>query len=62
MILNIDRKTFYINKQSIPRTVVDVLETFYFDKNYYTDKNKDNGFLPIDELFSFEKHKHMDKL
>lgn len=51
------KKNFYINKQSIPRTIVDIFGTLYFERNYYTDKNKENGFFLIDELFGFEKYK-----
>ncbi len=51
------KKNFYINKQAIPRTIVDVFGTLCFERNYYTDKNKENGFFLIDEIFGFEKYK-----
>lgn len=51
------KKKFYINKQAISRTIVDVFGTLCFERNYYTDKNKENGFFLIDEIFGFEKYK-----
>lgn len=42
------KKNFYINKQSIPRTIINIFGTLYFERNYYTDKNKENGFFLID--------------
>lgn len=39
------RKNFYINKQNINRTIVDCYGELSFNRTYYTDKNKENGFL-----------------
>lgn len=64
LFLNSDyrKKHFYINKQDVPRTVVSIWGTISFRRTYYTDKNKENGFFLIDELFGFEKYKNYDQI
>lgn len=64
LFLNSDyrKKNFFINKQSIPRTIVSTWGTLSFERTYYTDKNKENGFFLIDELFGFEKYKTYDQI
>lgn len=51
------QKNFYINKQNVPRTIVDYYGTLSFTRTYYTDKNGENGFFFIDKLFGFEQYK-----
>lgn len=59
---NYRQKYFYINKQSVPRTIITYWGSLYFERTYYTDKNKNNGFFLIDELFGFEKYKSYDQI
>lgn len=56
------KKNFYINKQNVSRTIVDCFGTLSFSRNYYTDKNKRNGFFFIDNLFGFEQYKTYSQL
>lgn len=56
------KKHFYINKKNISRVVVGAWGTLSFERNYYTDKNKGNGFFLIDKLFGFEKYKTYDQI
>lgn len=56
------RKHFYINKQNINRTIIDCYGELSFNRTYYTDKNKENGFFMIDELFGFEQYKTYSRL
>lgn len=56
------RKHFYINKQNVKRTIVDCYGELSFERTYYTDKNKENGFFMIDELFGFEQYKTYSQL
>lgn len=56
------RKNFYINKQNINRTIVDCYGELSFNRTYYTDKNKENGFFMIDKLFGFEQYKTYSQL
>lgn len=56
------QKNFYINKQNVSRTIVDCFVTLSFSINYYTDKNKHNGFFFIDNLFGFEQYKTYSQL
>lgn len=64
LFLNSDyrKKHFYINKQQVPRTIVTFWDSLSFERTYYTDKNKQNGFFLIDELFGFEKYKTYDQI
>ena len=55
-------KYFYINKKNVSRTIVGVWGSISFERTYYTDKNKQNGFYFIDELFGFEKYKTYDQI
>jgi hypothetical protein len=58
-----ERKSkFYKNKGNIPRYKVTIFGEFNYSRNYYTDKDKQNGFFFIDELFGFEKYKNYDEL
>lgn len=56
------RKHFYINKQNVNRTIVDIYGTLSFSRTYYTNKDKENGFFMIDELFGFEQYKTYSQL
>lgn len=56
------KKNLYINKQNVPRTIVTIWGDLSFERCYYTDKNKENGFFLIDELFGFEKYKNYDPI
>lgn len=56
------KKYYYINKQAVPRTIVDCYGAISFERNYYTDKNKQNGFFMIDNLFGFEQYKTYSQL
>ena len=64
LFLNSDYRkgNFYINKQNVPRTIVSIYGTLSFNRTYYTDKNKQNGFFLIDELFGFEQYKNYDQV
>ena len=44
------------------RTVIKVFGEISFERYYYVDKNKENGFFLIDELFGFEKYKTYDEV
>lgn len=55
-------KNFYVNKQNVPRTLITVWGFLDFERTYYTNKNKENGFFLIDELFGFEKYKNYDQI
>ena len=56
------KKFFYINKQQVPRTIISSWGSFSFKRTYYTDKNKQNPFFLIDELFGFDKYKNYDQI
>lgn len=49
------RKSNFYKSNSHSRTIVTIFGELNFERNYYTDKNKKNGFYLIDELFHFEK-------
>ena len=56
------KQNFYISKQNVPRTIISTWGNMFFERTYYTDKNKENGFFLIDELFGFEKYKNYDQI
>ncbi len=63
MFLNSEyRKKNYYKSTSIPegRTIIKVFGELHFERHYYVDKNKKNGFYFIDELFQFEKYETYD--
>ncbi len=56
------RKNNYYKFKSNYRSFTTIFGDIEFDRYYYTDKNKKNGFYFIDKLFSFEKYTKYDAL
>jgi hypothetical protein len=56
------KKKYYKNKENISRYKVTIFGELNYSRNYYTDKDKQNGFFFIDELFGFEKYKNYDEV
>lgn len=56
------KNNFYISKQNVPRTIVDIFGVLSFNRNYYTSKDKNNCFFFIDKMFGFEKYKTYSQL
>lgn len=64
LFLNSDfrKNNYYKNKENIIRDREFIFGSLLYERNYYTDKNKENGFFFIDELFGFEKYTKYDQL
>lgn len=56
------KNNFYISKQNVPRTIVDIFGVLSFNRNYYTSIDKTNCFFFIDKIFCFEKYKTYSRL
>lgn len=56
------RKHYYISKRNVIRDRELYFGSFLYERNYYCDKDKKNGFYFIDELFGFEKYTRYDQL
>lgn len=58
------RKKNYYKSSSTPvkRTIVNIFGELHFERHYYVDKQKKNGFFFIDELFHFEEYCTYDKI
>ena len=61
MFLNSEyrKKNFYKSGKS-SRTIITIFGELQFERYYYVDKNKKNGFYFIDNLFNFEKYNTYD--
>lgn len=65
MFLNSEyRKKNYYKATSKPheRTIMKIFGELQFERHYYVDKNKKNGFYFIDELFNFEEYVTYDSM
>lgn len=65
MFLNSEyrKKNFYkSSSKPLERTIINIFGELNFERYYYVDKNKKNGFFFIDQLFSFEKYKTYDEV
>lgn len=64
LFLNSDfrKSNFYISKRNIIRDRELYFGCLLYERNYYCDKDKKNGFFFIDELFGFEKYNKYDLL
>ena len=61
--LNSNYRKLYFYKGSIHnRSITLLFGDLNYERIYYTDKNKKNGFYLIDELFNFEKNTTYDPL
>lgn len=57
MFLDSDyRKQYYYKSSTQERTIINIYGELYFQRIYYVDKDKKNGFYFIDELFGLEEH------
>lgn len=58
------RKNNFYKSSSTPikRTIVKIFGELSFERYYYVDKDKKNGFFFIDELFGFEEYKTYDDI
>ena len=56
------RKDNYYKFKSNYRSFTTIFEDIEFNRYYYTDKNKKNGFYFVDKLFNFEKYSKYDPL
>lgn len=57
------KKNFYkstVNPQE--RTIIKIWGELYFERHYYVDKDKKNGFYFIDKLFGFEEYSTYDEV
>ncbi len=59
---NFRKKNFYMSDRNVIRDREIFFGNFLYERNYYVDKNKKNGFYFIDELFGFEKYTRYDQL
>ena len=57
-----ERKHEFYKSKKISRTVIKDFGEFTYERYYYVDKNKKNGFFYIDQLFEIEKYKTYDAL
>ena len=55
------RKNNFYKSVKCTRTIVTLFGELQFNRYYYVDKNKKNGFYFIDELFNFEEYKTYDE-
>ena len=56
------RKSKFYKSDIHSRCIVGIFGELNIERNYYTDKNKKNGFYLIDELFNFEKYTTFDPI
>lgn len=56
------RKQHYYKSSTHSRTIVTIFGELQFERNYYVDKNKENGFFFIDEFFHFEAYTTYDPI
>ena len=56
------RKGNFYKSNVHKRSITTIFGDLDFERIYYTDKNKENGFYLIDELFKFEKYTTYDPL
>ena len=56
------RKNNFYKSDKHDRSFTTIFGDLEFERYYYTDKNKKNGFYFIDELLSFEKYTRYDPL
>ncbi len=57
------KKNFYKSSSApIERTVIKIFGELHFQRHYYVDKDKKNGFFFIDELFGFDMYKTYDEV
>ena len=56
------RKDNYYKFKSNYRSFTTIFGDIEFNRYYYTDKNKKNGFYFVDKLFNFEKYSKYDPL
>ena len=62
MFANSDyRKENYYKGIKKQRTIIKLFGELQFERYYYVDKNKQNGFYFIDKLFNFEEYKTYDE-
>lgn len=62
MFANSDyRKNNYFKSIKKPRTIIKLSGQLQFERYYYVDKDKKNGFFFIDKLFNFESSKTYDQ-
>lgn len=54
------RKDNFYKSKTVPRTIITTFGELSFERIYYVDKKKKNGFFFIDELLMFEKYKTYD--
>ena len=56
------RKMYFYRNAPRSRNLSLIFGELSFEKMYYTDKTKKNGFFLIDELFNFEKYTYYDPI
>lgn len=56
------KQHYYISDRNVIRNRELYYGTLLYERNYYVDKTKKNGFYFIDELFGFEKYTQYDQL
>lgn len=54
------RKQYYYKSSTQERTIISIYGELYFQRNYYVDKDKKNGFYLIDKLFGFDEYSTYD--
>jgi len=59
---NFRKENFYCSQKNVIRDREVLFGSLLYERNYYTDKDKKNGFFFIDELFGFEKYTKYDQL
>lgn len=63
LFLNSRYRKFYFYKSNVQkRSITTIFGDLNFERIYYTNKDKQNGFYFIDELFGFEKYTTYDPI
>lgn len=63
MFLDSDyRKKYYYKSSTQERCIISIYGELHFQRNYYVDKDKKNGFYLIDKLFGFEEYSTYDPI
>lgn len=56
------KRTYYVNKKNVPRTITTILGELTFTRTLYETKNRDEYYFYIDEMLGFPKYDHYDPI